>query len=393
MTNTALKNTSVMKRFSDVARIVTGKTPATSNRLFFGGHIPFVTPGDLDGEDPIVVTKTQLTAEGAGEVNQLPEGSVLVSCIGSLGKIGIAGVNVCTNQQINALVFDKTLVEPRYGYHFCKTLRPYLEGIAPATTLPIINKTRFSEIEMPLRPLPEQRRIASILDKADALRAKRRETIAKLDQLLQSVFLEMFGDPATNPKGWPVCELGDLIHAAQDGPHVSPEYSESGIPFLSTRHVRAGSIRWEDLKYLSQTEAEIQWRKCRPERGDILYTKGGTTGLAATVETDEPFAVWVHVALLKTNFNRTHPKWLTAMLNSKYCFEQSQRYTHGIANRDLGLKRMVKIKMYLPPLEMQRRFAEFSQHLARENEQLIQSAETLDKLFSSFQNRAFTGCL
>jgi type I restriction enzyme S subunit len=251
----------------------------------------------------------------------------------------------------------------------------------------------LKELEIPLPPLPEQRRIAAILDKADALRAKRREAIAKLDQLLQSVFLEMFGDPVTNPKSWPVCELGDLIHAAQDGPHVSPEYSESGIPFLSTRHVRAGSIRWEDLKYLSQAEAEIQWRKCRPERGDILYTKGGTTGLAATVETDEPFAVWVHVALLKTNFNRAHPKWLTAMLNSKYCFEQSQRYTHGIANRDLGLKRMVKIKMYQPPLEVQRRFAEFSQHLVRKNEQLIQSSEALDKLFGALQNRAFTGSL
>lgn len=336
------------------------------------------------------------------EVKILREGDLLVSTANSWNLVGkccwVPSLNYLATPGgfIAALRGDKSKVDLRYLYHWFNSPDTQVDARncgRQTTNISNMDIGRCLALLVPLPPLPEQRRIAAILDKADALRAKRREAISRLDQLLQSVFLEMFGDPVTNPKGWPACELGDLIYAAQDGPHISPEYSESGIPFLSTRHVRAGSIRWEDLKYLSLAEAEIQWRKCRPVRGDILYTKGGTTGLAATVETDEPFAVWVHVALLKTNFERAHPKWLTEMLNSKYCFEQSQRYTHGIANRDLGLKRMVKIKMYEPPLVVQCRFAEFSQHLARKREQLIQSAETLDKLFSSFQNRAFSDCL
>ena len=249
------------------------------------------------------------------------------------------------------------------------------------------------DLKIPLPPLPEQRRIAAILDKADALRAKRREAIAKLDQLLQAVFLDMFGDPVTNPKGWPRCTLGELVLSVKDGPHVSPVYSDTGIPFLSTRHIRAGSIRWEELKYISQSEAETHWRKCKPERGDILYTKGGTTGLAATVDTDTPFAVWVHVALLKTNFHKSDPMWLTAMLNFPYCYQQSQRYTRGIANRDLGLKRMVQIEMYCPPLTLQRQYRIFAENLENARNRMLGFDVKLDNMQLALRNNAFGGNL
>ena len=166
---------------------------------------------------------------------------------------------------------------------------------------PSLVKARTAEdfFQIPLPPLAEQKRIARILDAADALRTKRREALAQLDILIQSTFLDMFGDPVTNPLGWEQCVVGDVVHAAKDGPHVSPRYAESGVPFLSTRHIKPGEVVWEDLKYIDQDEANRQWKKCKPELGDILYTKGGTTGIAARVATSKPFAVWVHVALLK----------------------------------------------------------------------------------------------
>lgn len=251
----------------------------------------------------------------------------------------------------------------------------------------------FAALQIPLPPLAEQKRIAAILDAADALRAKRRETLAQLDTLLQSTFLDMFGDPVTNPKGWELCHVGDVVYSAKDGPHVSPSYTESGIPFLSTRHIKPGEIIWEDLKYIAQDEANLQWKKCKPEIGDILYTKGGTTGLAARVTTSEPFAIWVHIALLKPILEIVHPAWLEAMLNSAYCYAQSQRYTHGIANRDLGLKRMVKIKIYLPPLPLQRRFATIVESVEQQKTRLRAHLAELDTLFASLQDRAFKGAL
>lgn len=248
-----------------------------------------------------------------------------------------------------------------------------------------------AQIRIPLPSLQEQRRIAEILDRAEALRAKRRAALAQLDTLTQSIFLDMFGDPSRNPKGWSRVEVGDVVFGASDGPHVSPEYSEDGIPFLSTRNVRAGEIIWKDLKFISREDAEIHWRKCRPVRGDVLYTKGGTTGLAAAVRTTEPFALWVHVALLKPNPSKVDPIWLESMLNTEFCYRQSQELTHGIANRDLGLTRMVKIRMFLPPLHLQRDFVRCVAALEELRARQQSAVSQVNALFESLQHRAFRG--
>jgi type I restriction enzyme S subunit len=201
----------------------------------------------------------------------------------------------------------------------------------------------------------------------------------------------MFGDPWRNPKNWPRATLGDVIHSASDGPHVSPRYVEIGIPFLSTRHIRAGSIAWEDLKFIDESDAAYQWKKCRPRRGDLLYTKGGTTGLAAVVDTDRAFAVWVHVALLKPDYSKVDPWWLEAMLNTEYCYRQSQRYTRGIANHDLGLTRMTQIVLLLPPLAKQQMFVKAMEIVRKTRSSYEKSLLHLNTLFASLQHRAFRG--
>ena len=289
------------------------------------------------------------------------------------------------------------VIKPKEGVdldYLCRVLENYdLTPWITCTTRGKLTKGGASEILIPLPPLSEQRRIASILDQADELRQKRQQAIEKLDQLLQATFIDMFGDPASNPKGWNLGKLGDVIHSAKDGPHVSPNYSETGIPFLSTRHVRAGKIVWDDLKFITEEDAQIHWKKCKPTRGDILYTKGGTTGLAAVVDTDLDFAVWVHVALLKTNHDKVRSEWLVSMLNTQYCYEQSQRYTHGIANRDLGLKRMVNIEMYIPSLDEQDKFVNFKNKLMKNNLLFENSNSYFEQLFKSLQNQAFNGTL
>jgi len=137
----------------------------------------------------------------------------------------------------------------------------------------------------------------------------------------------------------------------------------------------------------------VLWKKCKPERGDILYTKGGTTGIAAAIDFDCDIAVWVHVALLKPISGIVHPHWLEAMLNSEYCYRQSQKFTHGIANRDLGLTRMVNITMFLPPLSKQTSFVQRLDTIKRLRAMQSVALEKLDALFASLQHRAFSGKL
>jgi len=390
--------TPVMKRFSEVARVITGKTPSTANELFFGGHIPFVTPGELDGAAPIVATKTQLTTDGAGEVNRLPAGSVLVSCIGTLGKVGIAGVEVCTNQQINALVFDKSLVEPRYGYHFCKTLRPYLEGIAPATTLPIINKSRFSEVEMPVPPLPEQRRIAAILDKADALRAKRREAIAKLDQLLQSVFLEMFGDPVMNPKGWPetdfLGDVADICSGITKGRRTTEETRE--IPYLAVANVQDRHLKLGSVKTICATDAEIG--RYRLAVNDLLLTEGGDPDkLGRGALWDGSIAECIHqnhvfrVRVTSPAIDPVFLNWLVGSARGKRYFLSVSKQTTGIAS--INMTQLKKFPLLTPPIELQMQFAQAVSKIEVHQRELEKAEVTAEKLFQSLQQQAFAGQL
>ncbi|QKU22506.1 restriction endonuclease subunit S [Acinetobacter lwoffii] len=319
--------------------------------------------------------------------------TILITCRGATcGTINVSLPYSYING--NAMALDD-LDDKKASINYISYYLKYrgLSDVISGSAQPQITREGLQSVKIPLPPLEEQRRIASILDKADELRQKRQQAIEKLDQLLQATFIDMFGDPVSNPKGWNLGKLGDVIHSAKDGPHVSPNYSETGIPFLSTRHVRAGKIIWEDLKFITEEDAQIHWKKCKPTRGDILYTKGGTTGLAAVVDTDIDFAVWVHVALLKTNHDKVRAEWLVSMLNTQYCYEQSQRYTHGIANRDLGLKRMVNIEMYLPPLDEQDKFVNFKNKLMKNNVLFKNSSSSFEKLFKSLQNQAFSGTL
>lgn len=268
-----------------------------------------------------------------------------------------------------------------------------LTDLNRAAAVPGLNREDAYRLRLLLPPLDEQQRIAGLLDRAEALVVTRLTSIDQVRNLGHSVFIEMFGDPAQNSKQLDEVMLGDLVLSVSDGPHVSPKYEESGIPFLSTRHVRAGEIDWNDLKYLSPGDADVQWKKCKPRRGDVLYTKGGTTGLAAVVRTDRPFAVWVHVALLRPDCTKVEPVWLESMLNTPYCYAQSQRFTRGIANRDLGLTRLVNIKTFLPPIGQQRTFVLQREAIDRMYEPQRASLAGLQTLIASLRHSAFTGTL
>ena len=175
---------------------------------------------------------------------------MLVCCIGSLGKTGTAGVPLISNQQINAIIFDPIQVDARYGYHAARSLTPLLEHFAPSTTVKIVKKSAFAEFQIPLPPLAEQKRIAAILDAADALRAKRREALAQLDSLLQSTFLDMFGDPVTNPMGWEAPALSEVTDEIYRYPtYFGIVYENEGVP-----EIRGGVDRegWQ--------------ARCRPQR-------------------------------------------------------------------------------------------------------------------------------
>lgn len=151
------------------------------------------------------------------------------------------------------------------------------------------------------------------------------------------------------PQDWSVRTLRRVINAAIDGPHFSPKYLDHGIPFLSARNVKADRWSLGNVKFISEADYQEFNKRVRPEVGDVLYTKGGTTGVARAVDLTFPFQVWVHIAVLKLKRDKIDPEYLALTLNSPRCYEQSQLFTRGATNQDLGLGRMKNIELPLPP--------------------------------------------
>jgi len=370
-----------------------GGTPNRKIDEYWGGDIPWATVKDFKSTE-LSTTQERITELGVSKsaTNVIRKGTIVVPTRMAVGKAAITKIDMAINQDLKALlVKDKNKVDTQYLLRFLLAKSSVLESMGKGATVKGITLDVLRSLEIPLPPLAEQKRIAAILDKADAIRRKRQQAIQLADQFLRAVFLDMFGDPVTNPKGWDEIVLGDVIEFAKDGPHVSPKYSEHGIPFLSTRHVKPTGVVWEDLKFITPDEADIHWKKCKPSFGDILYTKGGTTGIACPVDFEKDFAVWVHVALLRPIHTKVNFIWLSNMLNSKYCYLQSQKHTRGATNKDLGLTRMVDIKMYYPPLELQNKFVDVICKLKSISS--IAEKSSNETLFESFSQKAFAGKL
>lgn len=166
------------------------------------------------------------------------------------------------------------------------------------------------------------------------------------------------------PQGWAWATLGHLSLSVKDGPHYSPKYVDDGIPFISGGNVRPEGIDFSSTKYISKELHQELSKRCKPEFGDLLYTKGGTTGIARINTDPREFNVWVHVAVLKLA-ESLQSFYVQHALNSQHCYRQAQEYTHGVGNQDLGLTRMVWITVPLPPLAEQARIvAEVDRHLS-----------------------------
>lgn len=384
-----------MVKIKDVAKVVTGKTPSTSEPANFGGDIPFITPAELSEDKYLGIPKVTLSEQGAAKLKLVPEKSVLVCCIGSLGKIGIAQQTVATNQQINTVCFDSSLVIPEYGYYALARLRPKLIAMAPATTVAIVSKSKFEELEIPFPPLAEQKRIAAILDKADAIRRKRQQAIQLADDFLRAVFLEMFGDPVTNPKDFPVGTIRDLVESASYGTSAKASETEGAFPILRMGNIKFnGEIDLSDLKFIDLSEKEQP--KYLASKGDLLFNRTNSkelVGKTAVYDRDEPVAIAGYLVRVRANkLGNTH--YISGYLNSQHGKATLQGMCKSIVGMaNINAQEMQDISIMLPPIELQGKYKEIVLSVRDKTKVLEFSKEQQVALFNSLSQKAFSGQL
>lgn len=386
---------------SDVAQVIRGVTfsKAEGSETPSEDRVPVIRAGSIQEELLLHEGRIWVPAEKV-KPNQKIRNKDIIMCTSS-GSAGLVGKCARAIQDWEGtfgafcagIRANEAKCNPSYLFHFLRA--PSFRTWAGSSSGANIKNIRASELasyKIPLPPLAEQKRIAGILDAADALRAKRRESLAQLDALVQSVFLDMFGDPVTNPKGWEIKTLGEAANRVTDGTHQSPKWSDSGIPFLFVSNIRDRQIDFQTSKFISESEYERLTARCPIEVGDILYTTVGSYGNPAMVRKDiGRFAFQRHIAHIKPNSELVDSKFLEIMLDSPVGRNQADRLARGVAQKTLNLRELKGFRIFLPPIAEQRRFAAIIERV----EQNIVNSRThlseLDRLFASLQSQAFNG--
>ncbi len=248
-------------------------------------------------------------------------------------------------------------------------------------------------LEVPLPPLAEQRRIAQVLDRAEALRAKRRAALAQLDTLTQSIFLDMFGDPVTNPKRWPTVALGRICERVTVGIVVRPAsyYVPSGVPALRSLNIRPGKIVLEDLVYFSETDNKTKLAKTKLRAGDIVLVRSGQPGTAAVVPPQLDGVNAIDLLIATPSSASGDSNFLCAFFNSAGGRDLVLSKQRGQVQKHLNVGSLSEATIPLPPIELQREFARRVTAVERLKAAHRSSLARLDALFASLQHRAFRG--
>lgn len=382
-----------------VAQVVTGNTPPKSDDTNYGNDVPWVKPPELGSTKPIVATSEMLSTQGAERARVLPKDAVLVSCIGSIGRVGIAGVPLATNQQINAVVCGPGLL-PRFAMYWFMHSADALSAAANSAVVPILNKGNFEKMLIPVWPLREQARIVELLDEADRLRRLRREADAKAACILPALFLKLFGDPAMNPMGWPEKPLSKVIETVEAGWSALSdgrprEGNEHGV--LKVSAVTSGVFRPEENK------AVIDVSKARsliiPKRGDLLFSRANTRELVAAscvVESDcqnlfLPDKLW----RLGPVHREASGMFLKELFWRDGIRDKFRAASSGSSGSMLNISQdaMLRTVAPIPPFHLQERFESLAWDVMDALHHAKVAAEGIDSIWSNLLQHAFSGQL
>ena len=263
-----------------------------------------------------------------------------------------------------------------------------MTGSAGQRRLP---KEVLQKLEIPLPPLDVQRQIADTLDKVTELIDLRKKQLEKLDELVKARFVELFGTPLLNEKGWEVKSTGDVC-SVTDGSHFSPVGKEDGYPMLSVRNMRNDGFHYDDCKLVSQEDYDILVKQgCKPLKNDVLIAKDGSYfyyGFVVKEEIEQ--AVLSSIAILRPNLEEINPEYLCRyMLSSEIVDLVGKNYVTGAAIKRVILKGIKQIPVMLPPMELQNQFATFVEQIDKSKIIIQQSLDTLETLKKSLMQEYF----
>ena len=355
-----------MARLGDVCTVVSGATPKTNCPEYWDGDIKWITPAELrDNSNIIIDTERKITQKAVDSCGVIlfPEGTVLLSSRAPIGKVAIAGVEMCCNQGFKNLICSNAVYN-RYLYWFLKGKNAYLNSLGRGATFKEISKSIVENIEIPLPGINVQHYIADIFDKVSNLISLRSNQLEQLDDLVKARFVEMFGDMLLNHMEWTETTLetmADIVSGITKGRKVK-ERNLIEVPYMAVSNVKDGHIDWTTVKTIMATKQEIDQYRLFPD--DVLMTEGGDpdkVGRGAIIRKPPENCIHQnHIFRVRLNAELFIPTFFAEYLQhqkAKRYFLGCAKQTTGIAS--INMRQLRALPVLVPPLELQNQFAAF----------------------------------
>lgn len=352
----------------EIGNIITGNTPSKNSKEFWNSKdICFIKPDIIAdaGVYEICESNEYISECARKKARIVSKDSIFVTCIGSIGKIGITGEGeYAFNQQINAIVPNKK-VNPRYLAYNLLFNKSRLIAIANAPVVPIINKSQFGEFVISIESdISEQSKIVDILDKLSSLIEKYNGEIVALDKLVKARFVEMFGDPIRNQKDWEIVSIGDIITDVRYGTS-KPAVKGGKYPYLRMNNLTEdGHLDLNDLKYIDIQKDEIE--KCVVRKGDVLFNRTNSidlVGKTAVFDLSEDMVIAGYIIRVRLN-GRILPEVFSQYMNLEALKDILRSMAKGAVNQaNINAQELQSIKVYVPDMKLQKQFVEIKEQV------------------------------
>lgn len=395
-----------LARVGDVAEQVRGVTygKEEASTASLPGYLPVLRAGNITDEGLVFRDLVFVQAERISNKQKIRCHDVVIAASsGSLDVVGKAAPALADFEggfgAFCKVLRPNSKVYPAYFAHFFKTqeYRRRVSALAAGANINNLRNEHLDEMLIPLPPLPQQRRIAEVLDRAEALRAKRRAALAQLDTLTQALFLDLFGDAGENPKHWPVQPVSDYVAEFQGGKSIKAESGESAVTrhrVLKVSAVTGMKFRADQSKPVPDSYEPLPEHFARP--GDLLFSRANTTelvGAVAYVDSTPPNMLLSDKLWRFVWRQPVEPLFVWALFQTPTLRREIGRRATGTSGsmKNISQKKVFGISTILPPLTLQREFAR--RVAAVENLQSTHRASLakLDALFAVLQHRAFRG--
>ena len=384
-----------MARLGQICTVVSGTTPKSTQPEYWDGNLNWVTPAELTDESDIIYESQRKITQQAvidSSLKSFPAGTVLLSSRAPIGKVAIAGTEMYCNQGFKNLICSEKIYN-RYLYHFLKNKTAYLNSLGRGATFKEISKSIVENIEIPLPPLDEQRKIAAVLDKVSDLIAKRRQQLDKLDEMVKARFVELFGEPEANTKNWPVVNMADLCTVGSSKRIYQSEQSMDGVPFWRisdlTNLINTGMATAE-LFIPEERYMMLQAQEQVPVEGDILVTSRGTLGQCYIVRADDKFYFQDGmISWLSEYADGITPLYIAYLFSMPGFRKQIDSMQAGSTVAYLSIAMIRKLKVMLPDMETQNQFSAFVAQVDKSKLAIQKSLEKLETLKKALMQEYF----